>query len=455
MRGSVIGLFLLVMWASTSFAQNVTVAHNVNLRPEQSTAVKAIRLLTPSEPPMTLVEPSVQDGYYHVRTSMGEEGYVYSRNVHVSAGTTPTGGTTPTNVTVTHNVNLRPEQSTAVKAIRLLTPSEPPMTLIEPSVQDGYYHVRTSMGEEGYVYGRNVHVLFDLHATENAQTLTVTRPDKVYHPNTVLDPATLLSGDNFIQTESGRYVVAEGYIDYYATTWPEPDGDYHFEMQTTDKQHTLNPKDGLVCEIDPVLRLEGAEALKQIDQHKPSTYRKVRVYGFLRFGTESNHAGCQKYKLPNGELVSGHWEIHPVEKVESIDDRIAFKIGPSAKYVDPPNGGRYGLDDTDFPKRTVSNYAVLRGNVKGITRSTDESGDFEVRLEVNSEVYTATIPQYYVAGFDEATQTISFVNLPNFKAINYSLAPSDEKAQTFYGLRNWQFRQGEPIPTLAPVEIIK
>jgi hypothetical protein len=62
-------------------------------------------------------------------------------------------------------------------------------------------------------------------------------------------------------------------------------------MQTTDKQHTHNPKDGLVCEIDPVLRLDEAEALKQIDQHKPSTYRKVRVYGFLRFGTEANHAG--------------------------------------------------------------------------------------------------------------------------------------------------------------------
>ena len=44
---------------------------------------------------MTLVEPFVQDGYYHVRTTIGEEGYVYSRNVHVSAGA-PTGGTTPT-----------------------------------------------------------------------------------------------------------------------------------------------------------------------------------------------------------------------------------------------------------------------------------------------------------------------------------------------------------------------
>jgi len=141
--------------------------------------------------------------------------------------------------------------------------------------------------------------------------------------------------------------------------------------------------------------------------------------------------------------------------IATIDDGIEFKFGPSAQYVDPPKGGRYGLDDTDFGKRTVSNYAVLRGNVKNITKSTDQSGNFEITLEVNSETYTAIIPQYYVAGFDEITQTISFVNLPNFQTINYSLAPSDEKAQTFYGLRNWQFRESETIPTLAPVEIIK
>jgi hypothetical protein len=30
---------------------------------------------------------------------------------------------------------------------------------------------------------------------------------------------------------------------------------------------------------------------------------------------------------------------------------------------------RYGLDDTDFPKHTVSNYGVLRGTVKSISAS--------------------------------------------------------------------------------------
>lgn len=88
-------LAALVWLAGTSWAQTATVTRNVNLRSEQSTAEPAIRLLTPDEPPLTLLEPLLQDGYYHVRTSAGEEGYVYGHNVKVSAGTAPASpGTT-------------------------------------------------------------------------------------------------------------------------------------------------------------------------------------------------------------------------------------------------------------------------------------------------------------------------------------------------------------------------
>jgi hypothetical protein len=300
-----------------------------------------------------------------------------------------------------------------------------------------------------------VAILVGFFAIANAQTFNVTRTEAAYHTDNVLDPDTLLSPDSFDNIESGRYVVVEGYIDYVATAWPETDGDYHFEMQSTKKLHTKNPKDGLVCEIDPVLQLDGCDALQQIDQHNPSTYRKVRVYGFLRFGTEANHAGVQKYELPDGTIVSGHWEIHPVERVQSIDDQGALNLGPSAQFVEPPMAVRYGMDDAKFPKRTVSNYAHLRGTVKRITASADQSGDLDVALEVNSTTYTATIPQYYVSNFDAGTQTVTFVQLPNFESINYSLKPSDNAQKTFYGLRNWTFHQSEVIPTMAPVEMIE
>lgn len=44
-----------------------------------------MRLLTPSEPPLTLIDAMPESGYYHVKTTNGEEGYVWSRNVRVSA----------------------------------------------------------------------------------------------------------------------------------------------------------------------------------------------------------------------------------------------------------------------------------------------------------------------------------------------------------------------------------
>jgi hypothetical protein len=298
-------------------------------------------------------------------------------------------------------------------------------------------------------------ILFGWLMAAKAQTIEVGRPDAAYHPDNILDPATLLSPHNFADTESGRYVVVEGYIDYVATAWPEADGDYHFEMQTTKKLHTKNPIDGLVCEIDPVVQLEGCEALKEIDPSNPATYREARVYGFLRFGTEANHAGVQKYQLPDGSIISGHWEIHPVERVQSIDDGASLSLGPSAQYIEPPVDGRYGLDDATFLKHTVSNYGNLRGTVKQITASVDQSGDVDISLQVNNTSYTLTIPQYYISNFDAASQTVTFVQLPNFESINYSLAPSDNVQRTFYGLRNWKFRQSDVIATMAPVEMIK
>src|SRR2546429_9076621 len=75
----------LLSWATATSGQTVTVVHNVNLRLDPSTEYPAVRLLTPSEPPLTLLEAIPQSGYYHVRTSAGEDGYVWGREVRVSA----------------------------------------------------------------------------------------------------------------------------------------------------------------------------------------------------------------------------------------------------------------------------------------------------------------------------------------------------------------------------------
>ena len=86
-------LALTIIGGASAGAQTVTVTRSVNLRPDQSIAEPPIRVLTPAEPPMELLEPHLQDGYFHVKTSAGEEGYVWSKSVRVSA--TPVGATAP------------------------------------------------------------------------------------------------------------------------------------------------------------------------------------------------------------------------------------------------------------------------------------------------------------------------------------------------------------------------
>lgn len=309
-------------------------------------------------------------------------------------------------------------------------------------------------------------LFFVLLAAANAQPLSVTRPNAVYHPNDAVDPASLMSPENFLKSASRDYVVVEGYIDYVAGTisdtshttkvGTEADGDFHFEMQTT---NTLRPggesPNGLVCEIDPALQILGWNALTQIDRKVPQTYRKVRVYGWLRFGTEAGHSGVKSYTYASGKIIKGHWEIHPVEKIESIDNGTPFQIGPSAKYSAWPIANRYKVTNANFGKQTLSNYAKVTGKVTRIQASPDQSGDLYISLLLSTTTYTALIPQYYVASFDANTQAANFVHLPNFASINYSLAPSNTKSRTFYGLKTWKFQQGRALPALEPVEMIK
>ena len=301
-------------------------------------------------------------------------------------------------------------------------------------------------------------VVFGSCSLVSAQTLSITRPDAAYTPTQKLDPAKVIDPANFDTLSQRQYVVVEGYINYIAVfPTAEGDGDFHFEMQRTPTlRKPGSDPNGLVCEIDPVLQLGGCDAFRQIKRHDPATFRKVRVYGFLRFGTEITHSGVRLYNV-GGQVIKGHWEIHPVEEVVSIDNKPHFQIGPSAKYVSPTKSKslRYKLNDTNFEGRSATNYGALRGTIKGIKTSPNQSGDLDVALQVNLTMYTATIPQYYVTSFNPGSQTVSFVQLPNFASIHYSLKPSDAKQQTFYGLRNWSFSQGKATPALQPVEMIK
>lgn len=83
--GFLLPALLLICSPVWGQAQTATVTSNVNLRPDPSSEYPPIRRLTPTEPPLTLLEAVPESGYYHVRTSQGEEGYVWGRYVQVAA----------------------------------------------------------------------------------------------------------------------------------------------------------------------------------------------------------------------------------------------------------------------------------------------------------------------------------------------------------------------------------
>ena len=74
--------------ASVAFAQSVTVQRNVNLRADPSTNAPSIVLLTPPAT-LGLLENNKQAGYYHVRSSPGQEGWVWAKNVAPSSHPAP------------------------------------------------------------------------------------------------------------------------------------------------------------------------------------------------------------------------------------------------------------------------------------------------------------------------------------------------------------------------------
>lgn len=83
-------VLLILLSCSALWAQDAVVTRNVNLRHDPSTAQPPIRLLKPPDE-LDLLATDPVNGYYHVRTSEGEEGWVWGKNIRLlSAPVEPT-----------------------------------------------------------------------------------------------------------------------------------------------------------------------------------------------------------------------------------------------------------------------------------------------------------------------------------------------------------------------------
>ena len=71
-------LFVVTLASS----QTATVKRNVVLRAKSSSSSKKITTLTPPAT-LTLISPATRNGFLHVKTEDGDQGWVFAKNVEV------------------------------------------------------------------------------------------------------------------------------------------------------------------------------------------------------------------------------------------------------------------------------------------------------------------------------------------------------------------------------------
>ena len=116
------GLLLLILFLNSgnALAADAIVKHRATLRNDPSSKHPPIAILEPDED-VELIAPDPTENYYHIRTSEGEEGWVYSRSVEVVV-------TTPTSVSAPPPVAPAPAQPTVTTGVV----SRIPMTWDKP-----------------------------------------------------------------------------------------------------------------------------------------------------------------------------------------------------------------------------------------------------------------------------------------------------------------------------------
>src|SRR6266853_611093 len=85
---------LFLACPSCLMAQQATIKRNSNLRSDPSAARPPIELLRKGAT-LTVLDPTLYGGYYHVKAEKGKEGWVWSRNVHIFPASPTTPQTPP------------------------------------------------------------------------------------------------------------------------------------------------------------------------------------------------------------------------------------------------------------------------------------------------------------------------------------------------------------------------
>jgi hypothetical protein len=276
----------------STIAQQAIANRNVNLREDPSTDNDPIRLVEKGEQ-FKLLDPDKVNGYYRVRTSQGEEGWVWGSNIRISAEEPAFSPQAPE----ASSINPQWEKPTPTLAVFSGTEGDC------PPEGDG--------GSPEFIRWKNRSDTPDsYHPVKWEAIATLQYPDgpKNWGKWTKADAIAAIKKYNGIPVSTTGYVVAakvqtgdgeicnchfgkRGNVDWHvALTKHEGDGE----------------EDAVVVEPTPRFFAQhpGWDRLK--DYVDTSTL--VRVSGFLMFDSEHrNHLHRYRTTL---------WEIHPITKLE-------------------------------------------------------------------------------------------------------------------------------------------
>jgi hypothetical protein len=289
----------VLLFTLSAMAQEGTVIRNVNLRSDPSIANPPIRLLSPAEK-LTLIDARTTNGYYHVKTQDGIEGWAWGKNLKVVTALEKTSTFGATIVGT----------STSATAISTNWEKPDPVTS-DFQTEDGTCGAAGSGADTPTNLRKNrTDVPSGYHEVPFSviATLAYPRPaptQRIKWSSQQLDE---------IKPYEGAAVSVVGYVAAVKVEgkestncgWTKPsEVDWHIPLVA---QAGQGEADAVVVETTPRIRASHPKwTVTVMNQHK-ANQTPVRISGWLMFDPDHpNHLGRYRTTL---------WEIHPITKME-------------------------------------------------------------------------------------------------------------------------------------------
>lgn len=298
-------LILLLAFLGITQAEDAVVTRNVYLRVDPSTDNGPItKLLPPAS--VHLIEAKSTNGYYHVKTGTGDEGWVWGRNIQIQQGS-PSSTTTTT-----------PTSTNVIIADTISTAWDRPVP--------NQTHFTNQDGTDCGPAGTGTDIETNTRKNRNDQIVTShdvswsavrALPDLINEHHRELKDFSP-AGKALVKSYEGIPVRVIGYIKVIkpqtgneettnCASSAEPDTDWHIAL--VQNAHDAE-KTSFVIETTPRIRASHPKWTPAALADWTDTDKQVRVTGYLLYDPE--------HRAHMGRYRASLWEVHPIVTFEVL-----------------------------------------------------------------------------------------------------------------------------------------